>query len=46
MFMAYLLLNYDIKPLKSRPQAKWIAMNIIPPVSATIEVRRKTPRAT
>lgn len=42
MVIAYLVLNYDIKPLAERPATKWIGMNIIPAVDTRIEVRRRS----
>ncbi|OMP87111.1 Ent-kaurene oxidase [Diplodia seriata] len=41
MLLAYLFLNYDVKPLAERPKTRWIGMNIVPAVDARIEVRRK-----
>ncbi|KAB2576822.1 putative cytochrome p450 protein [Lasiodiplodia theobromae] len=41
MLLAYLVQNYDIKPLAERPKTRWIGMNIVPAVDARIEVRRK-----
>jgi cytochrome P450 len=41
MMLAYLLLNYDIEPLESRPRNVWIGMNRIPPMKATIRIRRR-----
>lgn len=41
MLMAYLLMNYDIKPLGERPPSTWVAMTVIPAVGAKIEIRRR-----
>lgn len=41
MILAYLVQNYEIKPLPERPKAFWFGANIIPPVQARIEVRRR-----
>jgi hypothetical protein len=41
MVLTYLLLNYDIKHIPDRPQAQWVGTTIIPPLAATIEVRRR-----
>jgi len=41
MVLAYLLENYEIKPLSERPKAMWLGSNIIPPVQAKIEIRRR-----
>ncbi|EFX05467.1 cytochrome p450 monooxygenase [Grosmannia clavigera kw1407] len=43
MILAYLLANYDVKPLAERPKPRWIGQTIIPPLDAKIEVRRRTP---
>lgn len=41
MITAYLLTNYEIKPIKDRPKPMWIGNTIIPPIQATIEIRRR-----
>ncbi|KAL2020412.1 hypothetical protein VTK56DRAFT_8455 [Thermocarpiscus australiensis] len=41
VILAYLLQNYEIKPLAERPQPMWIGGTIIPPVQVRIEVRRR-----
>ncbi|KAK4149681.1 cytochrome P450 [Chaetomidium leptoderma] len=41
MVLAYLLQNYELKPLPEKPKAMWLGSNIIPPVQAKIEVRRR-----
>lgn len=41
LIMAYLLENYDMKPLEKRPQPQWLGATIIPPLDACIEIRRK-----
>ncbi|EJD52358.1 cytochrome P450 [Auricularia subglabra TFB-10046 SS5] len=41
MVIAYLVLNYDIKPLPARPTSKWIGRNMVPAMEACIEVRRR-----
>jgi hypothetical protein len=41
MILAYLLKNYDIKPLAEKPKTVWVGPNMIPPVQAKIEVRRR-----
>ncbi|KZW03552.1 cytochrome P450 [Exidia glandulosa HHB12029] len=42
MILAYLVLNYDVKPLPERPATKWIGLNTIPATDARIEVKRRT----
>ncbi|KAL1839457.1 hypothetical protein VTJ49DRAFT_1495 [Mycothermus thermophilus] len=41
MILAYLVQNYEFKPLPERPKPVWFGHNQIPPVKTTIEVRRK-----
>ncbi|KAG8624680.1 hypothetical protein KVT40_007747 [Elsinoe batatas] len=41
IFMAYLVMNYEVKTLEKRPETKWFGMNSIPATKACIEVRRK-----
>ena len=45
MIVAYLLLNYDIEPLAKRPQVTHFGMTPIPPVKATIRVKRKAKKS-
>ncbi|CAI6336647.1 unnamed protein product [Periconia digitata] len=40
MMFGHLLINYEIKPLKERPQPTWIGRNQIPP-TASVEFRRR-----
>lgn len=41
MVFANLLLNYDIKPIAERPKTEWLGSVALPPMKATIEVRRR-----
>jgi len=41
MILAYLVNNYEIKPISERPKPQWLGQNIIPPLQAKIEVRRR-----
>ncbi|TPX10128.1 uncharacterized protein E0L32_001325 [Thyridium curvatum] len=41
MIMAYLLNNYEIEPLATRPQPQWIGQTIIPPLDVKIRIRRR-----
>ncbi|KAK3381511.1 cytochrome P450 [Podospora didyma] len=41
MILAYLLQNYEIKPIAERPKPLWIGQTIIPPVQVNIEIRRR-----
>ncbi|KAJ4247432.1 hypothetical protein NW762_013107 [Fusarium torreyae] len=40
--IAYISLRYDIEHLPERPRNTWIAQNRIPPMRATLRIRRKT----
>ncbi|KAF2755100.1 cytochrome P450 [Pseudovirgaria hyperparasitica] len=42
MMFAYMVMNYDIEPLPQRPDNVWIGYNVLPPMKATIRVKRKT----
>lgn len=41
LLLAYVVLNYDIEPLAVRPMGTWIAATALPPMRATIKVRRR-----
>ncbi len=41
MILAYLVQNYEIRPLAERPKPLWIGQTIIPPLDVKIEVRRR-----
>ncbi|KAM0229976.1 hypothetical protein ACHAP5_011493 [Fusarium lateritium] len=41
MMIAYALLNYDIGHLAERPRNTWIAQNRIPPMKATLKIRKR-----
>jgi cytochrome P450 len=41
LLVAYIMMNYDVKPLTIRPPNSFIAGSIIPPMKKTISVRRK-----
>ncbi|KAI1063802.1 hypothetical protein LB506_005617 [Fusarium annulatum] len=42
MLLAHILLYYDIEHLTERPRNTWIAQNRIPPMKATLRIRRRT----
>ncbi|KAM0549168.1 hypothetical protein ACHAPJ_009477 [Fusarium lateritium] len=42
MMTAYILVQYDIEHLPERPRNTWIAQNRIPPMKATLKIRKKT----
>jgi len=41
LLLAYIVMNYDVKPIATRPPNEYIAGSIIPPMKATISVRRR-----
>jgi cytochrome P450 len=41
LLLAYMVLNYDIELLKDRPEGKWIGLTSLPPMKATLKVRRR-----
>ena len=41
LLIAYMVLNYEIKPLAVRPKNIWLADTVLPPMKATIQVRRR-----
>lgn len=41
MALAYLLLNYDVKPLPERPKMKWVGAICVPAFQSCIEIRRR-----
>jgi cytochrome P450 len=43
LLLAYIILNYDIEPLESRPSNGAMGGSILPPMRATISVKRRLP---
>ena len=41
LILSYIAMNYEIEPLNSRPPNTWFGQNVIPPMKATIRVRRR-----
>ncbi|KAK3333766.1 cytochrome P450 [Cercophora scortea] len=41
MILAYLVQNYDIQPIPERPKNMWMGQTVIPPLSASIQVKRR-----
>jgi hypothetical protein len=41
MLIAYLLINYEVKHIEERPRGTAIGQNLVPPLKATIQVRRR-----
>lgn len=41
LLLAYMVLNYDIQMLKTRPEGRWVGPTVLPPMKATIKVRRR-----
>lgn len=44
-FFAYVLMNYDLKPLKERPMGSWAGKTLVPPTAATMEIRKRKKEA-
>lgn len=41
LILAHLLLEYDVEPLKVRPQNKWLGGMVLPPMKATMKIKRR-----
>lgn len=41
LMLAYVLMNYDFEMLDTRPENVWLGMNRLPPMKATLRVRRR-----
>lgn len=41
LMLGYLVMNYDFEMQESRPKNIWIGVNRVPPMQATIKVRRR-----
>ena len=41
LLLAQILLNYDVEPLATRPENRWIADMMLPPMEATIKIKRR-----
>ncbi|KAF2754375.1 cytochrome P450 [Pseudovirgaria hyperparasitica] len=41
MYIAYVVMNYEIERLPERPANTWIGPTVLPPMKATIRVRRR-----
>lgn len=39
--LAYMLINYDFKPLDAKPAFNWAGKTMIPPTASTMEIKRK-----
>ncbi|OTB07778.1 hypothetical protein M426DRAFT_317673 [Hypoxylon sp. CI-4A] len=46
LMLAYIIANYDIQIQDKRPENFWFGMNRIPPMKATIKIRRRKTAAT
>lgn len=48
IIITHVLVDYEVKPLRERPENVWIEYNVIPPPTATLSIRRRkasSPRA-
>ncbi|KIX01016.1 uncharacterized protein Z518_10082 [Rhinocladiella mackenziei CBS 650.93] len=41
LLLAYMILNYEFEMLPERPESKWMGTSLIPPLKATIKIRRR-----
>lgn len=41
MILAYMTMYYEIEPLEKRPESTWMGSTVLPPMTATIRVRRR-----
>lgn len=41
MLLAYIIMNYDIEPKAARPANRCVGQTIVPPLKATLSVRRR-----
>ncbi len=39
--LAYIMKNYEIEPIAKRPETKWFAGSMAPPMHETMRVRRR-----
>ena len=44
MLLAYVVMNYDIEHLETRPQNQWMASTSLPPMDASVKVTRRSVR--
>ncbi len=41
LLLAYMVLNYDFEMLPARTESKWIGSTLVPPMKATVKIRRR-----
>ncbi|KAK5063689.1 hypothetical protein LTR69_004395 [Exophiala sideris] len=41
LLLAHMLLKYEFEMLPSRPESKWLGPTLVPPMKATIKIRRR-----
>lgn len=41
IILAYLLHNYELKPMDEKPKGMWIGGTVVPPVQVKIEIKRR-----
>jgi hypothetical protein len=41
MMLAYIFNNYDVEHVQTRPPNTWIASSVVPPMKATVRIKRK-----
>ncbi len=45
LLLAYMVINYDIELLEKRPEGQWVGQVALPPMKATIKIRRRVVKA-
>jgi len=46
MLLAYITIHYEIEPLQERSANTWMGQHVLPPMKATLRVRRRKPEDT
>ncbi|KIY02722.1 uncharacterized protein Z520_01187 [Fonsecaea multimorphosa CBS 102226] len=41
LLLAYMVQHYEFEPMKERPASQWIGTSLVPPMTATVKVRRR-----
>lgn len=43
LLLSYIVLNYELQMLPSRPVSRWVGTSLVPPMKETIRIRRRPP---
>jgi cytochrome P450 len=41
LLLAYMVINYEFQYLETRPPSKWMGASVLPPMTATVKIRRR-----